>query len=292
MYVFMVKLQIYLFFIRNFVPNKNIKVLKYFFTLHTEDLEEFKSESAALARLHHPNIMWFYGIAKDSEDNLYIITEYLETNLKSMILNTEIEFSKAFKFRISLQIAQGMRYLHYEDIERENDSQWVVKLCDFGLSKLRTNLRKIKTRRHSNPSRIAEVSKKLLPTIEFDVYSYGILLWVIQARRIPYTNINRHDISKIVQEGQRPPLNIEISEEWSSLITSCWHQDPEKRPDFRRICEIMQSFKEAKEITRHQSAVTSGLIVGESMDIQMNSSLNIPNTSAPMPPPLVKNSIK
>jgi serine/threonine protein kinase len=72
---------------------------------------------------------------------------------------------------------------------------------------------------------------------KIDVYSFGIMLWVMYTRREPYTELKRQwDIPKFVMKGNRPPVPDHCPDSFSSLISQCWAHDPEDRYAAVPIC--------------------------------------------------------
>lgn len=96
----------------------------------------------------HPSVVQVLG-AYQSGNESFMITELSELgNLKQVLSNQALD--SRLKARACLQVAQGIRYLHeqqllfHRDIKAENvlvfsldpgASKIQVKLCDFGISK-------------------------------------------------------------------------------------------------------------------------------------------------------------
>lgn len=65
---------------------------------------------------------------------------------------------------------------------------------------------------------------------KIDVYSFGIMLWVLYTRREPYTQFKKQwDIPRYVVKGGRPAVPDHCPDSYSSLIARCWAHDPEDR---------------------------------------------------------------
>ena len=88
-----------------------------------------------------------------------------------------------------------------------------------------------------------------------DVYSYGIVLWEIHARTIPYTDVitkNHFELTQKIADGLRPvfPPNISEPVAWyKALMENCWAGDPNDRPTFSTILEIFSSNANSKADT-------------------------------------------
>ena len=97
--------------------------------------------------LRHPIIVLFMG-AVTRPPNLSILTEFLPRgSLYQLIHRPNLPIDEKWHLRMALDVAQGMNYLHssnpvivHRDLKSPNllvDKNWVVKVCDFGLSRLK-----------------------------------------------------------------------------------------------------------------------------------------------------------
>ncbi|KAL0397300.1 UNVERIFIED_CONTAM: putative serine/threonine-protein kinase SIS8 [Sesamum calycinum] len=112
-----------------------------------ESLEEFKSEVRIMKRVRHPNVVLFMG-AITRPPNLSIVTEFLPRgSLYRLIHRPNNQLDERRRLRMALDAARGMNYLHnctpvivHRDLKSPNllvDKNWVVKVCDFGLSRMK-----------------------------------------------------------------------------------------------------------------------------------------------------------
>jgi serine/threonine protein kinase len=118
-----------------------------------------------------------------------------------------------------------------------------VKLLDFGLAKVVEHTTidcdevyamsgETGSLRYMAP----EVAEGLPYNYTADVYSFGILLWELNASKKPYEGLNRELFyERVVHGGERPTLGRKWPSELTTLITECWDADIFNRPKFRDI---------------------------------------------------------
>lgn len=80
-------------------------------------------------------------------------------------------------------------------------------------------------------------------TFPIDVYSFGMIVYEIVTEHFPYQNIkSKLKIYANVTSGQRPTIPSSVNFNWTELIQACWNQQPEKRPTFTEICNVLESY--------------------------------------------------
>ena len=84
-------------------------------------------------------------------------------------------------------------------------------------------------------------------TEKVDVYSYGMVLFEIFARKIPFDDVDGFSVPVQVTKGLRPKLPKHVPKSWVKLITQCWHDKPSKRPTFDRIVDTLRSLATEKQ---------------------------------------------
>ena len=78
-----------------------------------------------------------------------------------------------------------------------------------------------------------------------DVYSFGIMVWQMARDRVPYKNFNKADfMERVALNGERPKPDKSWPPAFTSLLESCWHADPSKRPSFERILQELDNLIE------------------------------------------------
>ena len=130
-----------------------------------------------------------------------------------------------------------------------------VKILDFGLAKVVENAsvdsEEVYTMSGETGSlryMAPEVADALPYNYSADVYSFGIILWELNAFKKPFEGLNRDLFyERIVHGGERPPLNRKWPPDLTKLISECWDADMRNRPKFkdivRRLDEMLEKEK-------------------------------------------------
>ena len=231
-----------------------IKVLKRAYTQDQDHLKRFFEREIKTTRaLDHPNIVKLLDSGK--KDNIYyLVYEFidgltLDKYIKSKKLSVkEIE-------NITLKILAGLSHAHsrgviHRDIKPQNiliTKDGKVKITDFGIAKAISSTTITQTGMFmGSPGYVSPEQadgKKVGPAS--DLYSFGVLLFEMLLKRLPFTSdtpwgiVNKHinevppDISKIVKD---------IPSYLSYIVAKCLVKSPSGR--FSSADEIMGVLKD------------------------------------------------
>jgi serine/threonine protein kinase len=87
-----------------------------------------------------------------------------------------------------------------------------------------------------------EVAEHLPYNHKADVYSFGIILWEMNAEKKPFDGINRETFfERVVHGGERPSLNRKWPKELTALMAECWDADMKNRPTFGQVLSRLDS---------------------------------------------------
>jgi len=225
-----------------------------------------QKEVEILSKLRHPKVILFLGVCLDS-DYKYIVCEYMKKGCLYDIIhdsaNREKYLDLKTKVKVAIDIAQGMNYLHgypilHRDLHSKNillDDQMNAKVADFGLSKIKKEEKYISNTHGAAAWMAPEVIKGAKCTEKADVYSYGVVLWELITAKDPCPKgLTIVQWASQVATGIRPDFTEQdCPPMWRRLIESCWSQDPQQRPDFREILNILKQ-EQTKQKIQHDPA--------------------------------------
>ena len=212
-------------------------------------LEEFNNEIEKLFILRHPYIIQLYGITdKEKSQKLAVITElaskgslfdYLHKNTK-----TKNNLSLDFKNKITKQLICVMAYIHsrgfvHRDLKTQNillDKNLDIKMCDFGLTKLKSELNSGSGQFAGTPCYMApELFDRKYYNDKVDVFAFGTVLWEIYTQKIPYANCDAMEIKQKVTKGEELYSSSIVPKQIASLILKCRSVKASDRPSFEEI---------------------------------------------------------
>jgi serine/threonine protein kinase len=215
-------------------------------------LEEFRREVRIMRRLRHPNVVLFMG-AVTRPPNLSIVTEFLPRgSLYRLIHRPNIHIDEKRRIRMALDVAKGMNCLHssiptivHRDLKSPNllvDKNWAVKVCDFGLSRLKHNTFLSSKSTAGTPEWMApEVLRNEPSNEKCDVYSFGIILWELATLRMPWSGMNPMQVVGAVGfQNRRLDIPKDLDPLVARIIRECWQSDSSLRPSFSQLMAALK----------------------------------------------------
>ncbi|CAN6452372.1 unnamed protein product [Victoria cruziana] len=222
---------------------------------HEERFNEFLREVAIMKRLRHPNIVLFMG-AVTQPPNLSIVTEFLSRGSLYKLIHrpgARESMDERRRLNMAFDVAKGMNYLHrrsppivHRDLKSPNllvDKKWTVKVCDFGLSRLKANTFLSSKSTAGTPEWMApEVLRDEPSNEKCDVYSFGVILWELVTMQQPWSSLNPAQVVAAVGfQNKRLQIPSYVNPKVASIIESCFANDPWKRPSFSSIMDSLKS---------------------------------------------------
>mmetsp|Transcript_1922 Transcript_1922/g.6001 ORF Transcript_1922/g.6001 Transcript_1922/m.6001 type:complete len:610 (+) Transcript_1922:165-1994(+) len=221
-----------------------------------EKLEEFTKEVEIMSKIFNPNINLFMGACLEP-GNIMIVTELMDGNVEQL-LRSRVPLSLTTCMKMARDAAKGMAWLHgaepkiiHRDLKSsnllytENEGNYVIKVCDFGLSELfsKDEVKQDQGRAIGSPLWMApEVMRREVFDEKADVYSMGVVLWEFLTRKPPFPHHRDFAIFQraICEENERPPIPGNCPPALKTLMEQCWDADPKKRPSMPEVEKVLE----------------------------------------------------
>eukprot|EP01116_Phalansterium_solitarium_P020590 TRINITY_DN611_c0_g2_i4.p1 TRINITY_DN611_c0_g2~~TRINITY_DN611_c0_g2_i4.p1 ORF type:complete len:1462 (-),score=373.43 TRINITY_DN611_c0_g2_i4:258-4643(-) len=205
----------------------------------------------------HPNIVQLLGVCNDP---LCIVLEHAPLgSLDKYLSNRNTDVPTIIALHMALGVAAGMRHLHDEnvlhcDLSARNvllmaidEKKCHVKIADFGLSHLSrddTGIYVSDTRlrlpvRWTAPELLAG---QTLQTRPGDVWSFGVLLWEVLTREVPFNQYStNHLVIDALERGEVLELPTgRVPSPLEPFLPLCMHRDPQARSTFIELQKLLQ----------------------------------------------------
>jgi serine/threonine protein kinase len=214
-----------------------------------------REEVQFLTKLQHPHVARLMGLSIDSNGG-WIMMERMETDLQKLI-HSSPPFGHSEAREICLKIALGLNFLHsknviHRDIKPANvlvhdylsqsfRGRFDVKITDFGVSHRIGNATAANyagTGLYRAPEILTAKRDELLAEDQLkktDIYSFGMTCYEIVTGNVLHEHLSARDVIA----KRRPKLPNSLDADLRDLISKCWDDDPEVRPDFSTICQVL-----------------------------------------------------
>ncbi|CAM8974300.1 unnamed protein product [Rhodiola kirilowii] len=238
-----------------------IKVLKPE-CLDSDLQKEFAQEVYIMRKVRHRNVVQFIG-ACTKPPTLCIVTEFMSGGSVYDYLHKQRGvFKLPTLLKVAIDISKGMNYLHqnniiHRDLKAPNllmDENEVVKVADFGVARVKTQSGVMTAETGTYRWMAPEVIEHKPYDHKADIFSFGIVLWELLTGKLPYEFLTPLQAAVgVVQKGLRPSIPKNTHPKLTELLERCWQQEPEQRPDFSEIIDILQQIvKEVNEETERK----------------------------------------
>lgn len=233
--------------------------------ISVKEQRAFDREVAIMPKINHENLVRFLGVAS-LQIPFRIITEFCAGGCCFELIHQQpdIELEWAQQYKMCTDVASAMYYLHkfnpqiiHRDLKSLNlllarpvtngKDVPLVKVSDFGLSRMKDSA---PDSEWGKMTIAAGTCHWMAPEVftgstydeKVDVYSYGMILFEIVCREIPFEDEEAAAVGRLTVQGERPDLEAvppDCPEGLQNLMISCWDHEPSKRPPFDEIVVVL-----------------------------------------------------
>ena len=223
------------------------KIIDKYYLRELKERQKIVREIKIHKSLRHPNIVGFEHFFED-KDNIYILLELCTNNTLRDLIKKRKYLTELEVQCYMIQLIKGLKYLHsqkiiHRDIKLSNiflTDKMELKIGDFGLV---FKLSYQRERRNSYCGTLNYMAPEIIKQYRFnghsyevDIWSLGIVMYVLLVGRYPFYGENSDDIfDQISQNTYTFPEDKPISNSAKNLINQILVIDPDKRPTFDQI---------------------------------------------------------
>jgi len=263
------------------VKKKEVAIKEFYAPL--QDKITFKVDQMAFLGLYHENLVTYLGCSVSSSLNqnyVSTVSERVVGNSLSTIIYLFKDFTFDDNWTVALQISKALLYLHSNGIAHKNlkptnvlvYGDKLVKISDYHIQDL-INC----TKQHTmTTSRVVSTSRVNLGTLSVipgnlkhnvcwyhspqilldiigndewmaaDVYAFGVILYELFTKKVPWDLDSEDEIRKAVCCGKRPIFPEEFitdrrTEKIALLTSRCWEGNNKDRPTFLEIVNVLSN---------------------------------------------------
>jgi len=200
-------------------------------------LRRLRAERRILASLEHPNIARLYDGGSTESGTPYFVMEYVE-GLPVDVYCEQNQLSIDERLALFRKICLAVQFAHqnlvvHRDIKPSNilvNAEGEPKLLDFGIAKLlnpglagadfepTANWQRLMTPSFASPE---QIRGEPITTVS-DVYSLGVLLYVLLTGRLPhqFEGCSLREIERLLTDTEPPKPSFVVSREAATLASS------------------------------------------------------------------------
>ncbi len=245
-----------------------VKVMHREMSEQADQLERFRQEARAVAKLSHPNVVAVIDAGEDG-GHPYIVFEYVEGETLKQRINRVGALDAQEALAYAIEIARGLTVAHarnmvHRDIKPQNvliDSEGRAKLTDFGIS------RQLEQDGMTATGRVLGTTDYVAPEQAMghgadqrsDIYSLGVVLYEMLTGQVPFSADSQVGVAmKHVNETlpdvqQRRP---DLSAAAALVVERATAKDARER--YQNVGEMIDDLSTALEVEAARAGSTTG----------------------------------
>ena len=229
-------------------------------------VERFRSERQILAQLEHPNIARLLDGGTTRDGVPYLVMECVDGERIDRFVASH-SLGRTERLKLFLAVCEAVQHAHrhlvvHRDLKPGNilvTPDGTPKLLDFGIAKLLTNQSNTATVQALTPEYASP--EQLLGrniTTASDIYSLGVLLFVMLSDRLPY-DVSAEQPAELMRaicekDPVWAPLGL-IRGDLQSILAKALHKDPERRyPSVEQLAEDIRRYMDGLPILARPDA--------------------------------------
>jgi len=219
-----------------------IKVLHQHLAAEPESKARLEREAQAVAKLRHENILEIFDYSGLDSQSSYIVTEFIDgQTLKQFLAGRTLRHPEVAAL-VALEVCGALAHAHsvgvlHRDVKPENvmvRKDGLLKLMDFGIAQVLDLQRMTVTGQLlGSPAYMApEIVEGKQLDFRTDVFSVGIMLYLLATGSLPFTGKNPHEVLRRITEGKFPDPRMVgrgVDQALSRIITKALARRPEDR---------------------------------------------------------------
>jgi serine/threonine-protein kinase len=245
-----------------------VKVLHREMSEQADQLQRFRQEARAVAKLSHPNVVAVIDAGEDG-GHPYIVFEYVEGETLKQRINRigALDVQEALAYAI--EVARGLTVAHnrnmvHRDIKPQNvliDSEGRAKLTDFGIS------RQLEQDGMTATGRVLGTTDYVAPEQAMghpvdqrsDVYSLGVVLYEMLTGQVPFTADSQVGVAMKHVNEELPDVQQhrpELSAAAAHVVEHATAKDPAER--YQQVSALIEDLSTALEVEAARAGTTTG----------------------------------
>jgi tRNA A-37 threonylcarbamoyl transferase component Bud32 len=222
-----------------------IKILHQHLAGEADSKARLEREAQAVAKLRHENILEIFDYSGTGSATSYIVTEFIDGQTLKQFLGKHQPRFPEIAALICVEVCRALGHAHglgviHRDVKPENvmiRKDGLIKLMDFGIAQVLDFQRMTVTGQLlGSPAYMApEIIEGQPLDFRTDVFSVGIMLYLVATGELPFTGKNPHEVLRRITDGKfADPRTVAhgVDERAARIMTRALARRPDDRyPD-------------------------------------------------------------